>query len=183
MQLLKKIYDKLSGGYFAIAGGIIGLTSILIAVILHSITVPVSIFKQFVSNMGIGPNGASVVFMIGLLITATMLLLFFPYAVNTLWIEGDSKGSKKKNLILIGGAIFSIIAIIGLYVLSIFNMSIDTIVIHAIGAIMLFMGAVIVVLLFTIALHIEKRSSKIQLVLGITAIFFFSAMIIAVAVV
>ncbi|MBN1802707.1 MAG: hypothetical protein JW891_14440 [Candidatus Lokiarchaeota archaeon] len=62
-KILNRLYEKIPGIYFGYLGlGILGI-SVFLALYLYYISdQSYSIFTHWISNLGIGPNGSSLVF-------------------------------------------------------------------------------------------------------------------------
>lgn len=162
MQTLEKFFQKWPVSHFGFIGTFIYLICFLISIILHSITIPVDWTKHFVSNMGIGPNNSPVAFSIGLIFLGIMIIPFFINLTQQLWIPTEERvkyrHARIMNQLDFSAGLIAMISIPGLIVIAFCNMSPDTIVPHAIGAMLFFFGTVIYGSIYSIILDVRKKS-------------------------
>ncbi len=154
-----KIFKKFSGGWISFAVGWFFVVMLIVAIILHSLTVPVNWFGHFVSNLGIGPNGADVVFSVGLFIQGVGLIPFFIHFVQQLWLDSSVEKAHWNNRFLLIGFIIGMVAVVGMILVALFSMAEATILLHAMGAMMLFFGVIIMGLAFVIPIERQKRGN------------------------
>jgi len=163
-----KVYDKIPGYYFGILIGLIGAITIVISAILFSTVEQITFFTHWISNLGGAtvafderpPNGSNVVFGIGLVSAAICAIFFLIYALRIL-IPGNEKTKWMLHLDLITG----LIAIIGIIIVSFFDM-INWLAIHGIGAAMFFIGGMFMVLFFTLTILLNSEIPWIQAIPG-----------------
>jgi hypothetical protein len=154
-----KFFKKVPGGWISFAVGWFFVVMLIVAIILHSLTVPVNWFGHFVSNLGAGYNGSDQVFSVGLFIQAVGLIPFFLHLGQQLWMDpAQEKAHWNNRFVLIGFAI-AIVAIVGMILVALFSMRVETILMHAMGAMMLFFGVVIMGLAFVIPIERQKRGN------------------------
>ena len=169
------LFDKIKGGYFALIGGLFCVLMILIASILHSLTSPISMFGHFVSNLTIGPNFSPIVFGMGTITCAILLYPFIIYLCKLLWMDGEGKNVLLNKIALITAFIAAMISIPGLILLTIFPMAASTLVMHAIGAMTFFIGAIIWAGMFLISFELNEISSNLfRISYSLIVIFFFA---------
>ena len=163
-NLLDKFYDIIPGNYWAFIGGIFGILVFIISMILHSITEPVNIFTQPVSSLGWGPNGSELVFRIGLIVLGILLSPYVLYLTRLLWAKSGEERSKLRNLLNVLGIITALIAVIGLFNVSLWgNVERDLFFWwHLVGAFVYFFFSMIFTTLYTLSMVLSKKWSKIQ---------------------
>ena len=118
---LDKFYKPIPGNYWAFIGGIFGFLIFIISMLLYSLTVPVNIFTQPVSSLGWGPNGSEPVFRIGLIILGILLAPYIIHLTRLLWADSGEDLSKLRNSLNILGIITALIAVIGLFNVSLWG--------------------------------------------------------------
>ncbi len=175
-EKLDILFKKIKGGYFALIGGLFCILMILIASILHSLTIPINMFQFFVSNLTIGPNFSPIVFAIGTITCAVLLYPFVIYLCKLLWMDGEGKKVLLNKLALITAFISAMISIPGLIILSIFPMAASTLLAHAIGAMTFFIGSIIWAGMFLISFELNKKSSNLYRIFYSLIVIFFIAM-------
>ena len=172
--ILIKYFLIRHGWKFAVLGAIWGSFVLLVSVLLYSITEPYSIVNDYVSNLGVGPNGSALVFGIG---SAIMGLLYVPFLL-ILTSHILKLGNEKVRWIIYAAFICGSIAVIGLLILCFNSMAPATISIHATGAGIYFITTFLLVSFFTWAFHrIQKSSIWQDIVFLIVALSFLGMMI------
>ncbi len=180
-KFLDAFYRKIPGSYWGILGGFFGLAVFLIAVGLHSLTEPYSMLEDPVSALGWGPNGSEPVFRIGLLVLGALLAPYILFLTRFLWAKSGESQVKVRNLLNLFGISTAIIAVIGLYLVSIFgNIKQEDFFWHLIGAFMYFIFALVFVSLFTISMVLGGKINKIQIIISIVAVGCAISLIIAI---
>ncbi len=174
-NVLDKFYGIIPGSYWAFIGGIFGLLVFLLAVILHSLTVPVNIFTQPVSSLGWGPNGSEPVFKIGLIVLGVLLAPYILYLTRLLWAKSGEDHSRLRNLLNGLGLITALIAVIGLFNVSLWGnvYTQPEFLWHLIGAFVYFFFAMIFTFLFTLSMILSKNWNKAQVIFTIIMIIEF----------
>ena len=147
----------------------------LLAVILHSLTVPVNIFTQPVSSLGWGPNGSEPVFKIGLIVLGVLLAPYILYLTRLLWAKSGEDHSRLRNLLNGLGLITALIAVIGLFNVSLWGnvYTQPEFLWHLIGAFVYFFFAMIFTFLFTLSMILSKNWNKAQVIFTIIMIIEF----------
>lgn len=177
-DFLRPLYDHVEGHIWGIAGGLLGLIEIGVAMVLHSITEPITIFSHFVSNLGIGPNGSAEFWNTFSFLCALILIPFMPYLTKTLLLDPTTKRAKLSNFIVKTAFWISMMSGLGLMILSAFSMAPKTIEIHAIGAGMFFIGDLIFMFLYTVVMYLNgKRQLILYITEGLIALFFIGMLI------
>src|SRR5271157_2456174 len=172
-QKESKVFHKIPGGYFAIVGGFIFIALLLVAIVLYSLTVPINWFNQFVSNLGIGPNGSAIAFSIGTFIIAVCLYPLVLHAGQLLWMTPDQNRAKLNNRMVIIAFILAMFAIPGLILVAFFNMGPATILVHGIGATLFFVGTALYGGLFWLCIEIHKDSTFLLRICTLAVLGFF----------
>jgi len=174
-KILDKFYHIIPGSFWAFIGGIFGLLVFLIAVILHSLTVPVDIFTQPVSSLGWGPNGSEPVFKIGLIVLGILLAPYIIYLTRLLWAKSGEDLSRLRNLLNGLGIITALIAVIGLFNVSLWGnvYTQPEFLWHLIGAFVYFFFAMIFTFIFTLSMILSKNWNKAQVIFTIIMIIEF----------
>jgi len=177
MEKFDKVYEKIPGYYFGILIGLIGAITIGISAILFSTAEQFTLFSHWISNLGgattqsgISPNGSNVVFGIGLVIAALLAIVFLVYAMKLL-----KPGNEKTIWLLYLDLLTGVVTIVGIIIVAFFDM-IAWLAIHGVGAVMFFMGGMLMVLFFTITLILNteipwKHSIPGFIVSGVFLIF------------
>ena len=172
---LDKFYEILPGNYWAFIGAIFGFLVFLVSTLLHSLTAPVNIFTQPVSSLGWGPNGSELVFKIGLIILGILLAPYILYLTRLLWTKSGEDHSKLRNLLNTLGIITALIAVIGLFNVSLWGnvYTQPEFLWHLIGAFVYFFFTMIFTIIFTISMILSKNWSKTQVIFTIIMIIEF----------
>ncbi len=170
-----KFFQRVPGGYFAIFGGVFFSFALLVAVILHSLTEPVSMFQHFVSNMGIGPNGAPLAFSVGLLVIAACLYPLVIHASQLLWMDASQPRAKWNNRLVLLAFVIAMFAIPGMIIIAFFSMAPETILWHAVGAILFFGGTMMYGALYWICIELHKDATRLLRICTAVVFGFFAA--------
>jgi hypothetical membrane protein len=137
MEKLDGFYKKFPGSYIAYIGFIFSITFISISVFLYSSTDPsFSIFTHFLSDLGAASKSSSLVFNLGMIISAPLRVLFGIYLLRIL----ASKGANKRLIKIIAYAIM--IGAIGSFILALFPYDISLL-LHMSGALVYFISVII----------------------------------------
>ena len=174
-ELIKKIdekfqplYEKVKGGYFGVLSAIAGVISISIASILFYSVEPFTFFTHWISNLG-GivtnsgeyPNGAFIVFSIGLFIIA---ILAIPFVVNlaSKMLSDEQRFPWLVHLAVLAG-IATLIGIIGV---ALFDMK-GQLYLHTYSSMLFFIGAALMMFLFSLAMLFNSKISWKQASVGL----------------
>ena len=173
IEIFDPLYNKIKGGYFAIAAAVTGIVTLIISSFLYSsATIPpfetFSIFSHWVSNLGgawtnlgLPPNGSNLVFSAGLIIASIIAIPAVIYLLKIL-IEGYQRSDWLIPLATISG----ISCIIGVIGLAIFDMK-TSIMFHVGFAAILFVGGAYMIHFFSLKMLLDAEISKIYGILGI----------------
>jgi len=146
-------------------------------VILHSLTEPVDLFHYFVSSMGIGPNGSAVALNVGLLVLALGLYPFIVHLCQLLWMDPSQEEARGNNRLIVVAFVVAMICLPGLLMTAFFTMAPATIVLHAIGAMLIFVGTVVFGSIFWILLERHKETSWLLRICTACGFIFFGCMV------
>lgn len=114
MEKLDKFYNKVNGSYFGIIAFLISTISVTIAQMLYmEIDPKFGITSNFISDLGVGPNGPDIVFNIGMILFGFFLIPFFSYV-------GWYLQKSDRNTPLKGGILAGLLSSIGQILLGIF---------------------------------------------------------------
>ena len=158
MEKFDKIYEKVPGYYFGILIGLVGAITIGISAILFSTAEQFTFFSHWISNLGgattqagISPNGSNVVFGVGLVSASICAILFIVYVMKLL-----KPGNEKTIWLLYLDLIAGIVTIVGIIIVAFFDM-INMLAIHGVGAVLFFMGGMLMVFFFTLTLLLNSE--------------------------
>ena len=145
MEKLDRFYEKINGSYFGIIGFIISFVSVLIAQMLYMAVDPsFSGTSNFISDLGIGPNGSDIVFNNGMILSGIFLILFYTYIGWYLQKNGSNYSIK---LGILAGIVSSMGQIlVGIYPLNSNNKFSYNM--HILAAGILFYGLLIMLLIY-----------------------------------
>ncbi len=175
-----RFYERIPRSYWAIISGLFGFIFIITALLLHSISEPISFFTHWVSHLGWGPNGAELVFKVGLIILGCLITPYFIFLYR--YLRGLEGGENKKliNKSTQGAIFASGVALIALIITALFgNINQNGFYLHLIGAVTYFMTGMIAMVLFTLSMFLSKKYSKIQVIWTIITLGIFIAMLIS----
>jgi hypothetical protein len=167
---IDRFFDKVPGSYFGLASGLLSLLILVLATLLHSITEPITPFSHFISSLGVGPNGARLVFSIGIPLSGAIAIPYFVYLSRFLWSKNSEEGGARQNIVALAGLIAAIASVVGLFILCIFDLSHDKLSLHAVGSAIFFSGAVGAVVLYTITTVMASKGSRPQVAMGVAVI-------------
>ena len=176
MDFLEKLYGKIRGAYFAFLTLLAVGFGIFVALIIYFPVDPTySIFSNYISDLGAGPIGSTIVFSIGMILGA------FFFIILILYISRYLKNKEEKSQLRWGFQSTGVIAGIGLIMIGIFpldrtNTFIFTI--HFIAALIFFSFLAIS---FIYLGYIEYKNSEFSTYLSI--ITFLSGILSAIFVI
>ncbi|MFX1395479.1 MAG: DUF998 domain-containing protein [Promethearchaeota archaeon] len=168
LDYFNPIYRRISGNYLGLIGVFIASISITIAFFLYMTVDPsFSPFTHWISQLGIGPNGANLVFNIGISISSVLIFFFYIYHIR----ETRKRLSNKFIINLLLGSV--IVTCVGLIFVAIFPYNIPFL--HGLAANVFFFGGMLSCLLYSIMVLMTPKISKIQALIGFftVAIFLF----------
>lgn len=148
------------GAYSGIISTFIAVIMLIVGTILHSLTEPMNMFTHWISNIGAGYNGSSEVFSILLITTVIVEIPFILDLFRRLMLENEEGG-----LLSVFTLIISLIVIIGALGVALFNLK-DFPLQHVISAIAFFMGSMLMMLSFSIAILKSSNFPKSQAIVG-----------------
>ncbi|MBD3193536.1 MAG: hypothetical protein GF317_00670 [Candidatus Lokiarchaeota archaeon] len=129
---LIKLYEKIPGYHFGFIGAIFGAISLILAYFLHITADPsYTIYTHFISHLGIGPNGSSLSFSIGLPLMSIFIYFYHIYEMRRLKYLRSIRNLF--NLVVFGASL----SLLGGIIAGIFSI---TNFLHIIGAIFYFLG-------------------------------------------
>ena len=97
MEKIDKFYEKINGSYLIFIGIGLSLLFIFIAVILFMQVDPTfSIYSNFISDLGDGPNNSNIVFNVGVIISGIFNLFIYIYLTRFL----QKKDANEKLILL-----------------------------------------------------------------------------------
>ena len=135
-NFFEEIYEKIPGYYFGIIGLLIYLSSTFIAVLAYlSVNPNYSIFTNWISDLGTGPNGSNIIFNTGWIISSGLILLFHVYQIQKL----KEKIKRKYSIVLKLMAISNLAFTLGIFLVGVFPGDF-TFIYHIIGATFYFLG-------------------------------------------
>ena len=162
------LFNKIKGGYFGILITIFGLITIITCIILYSLSEPISIFSHWISdlggyitNSGASPNGANIIFSIGLIIISILAIPFLLYLTDFLL----SKNQKLKFLVFFA-FIFSIMTLLGIFGVAFIDIKSEPI-IHTAFAALFFLGGMTIMFFFSLAMLFNSDVSNKQAIFGL----------------
>jgi len=130
---LDRLYLKIPGYIFGFIGLILYIFSTYLSLILYVIIDPTySIYHNWISELGIGPNGANIIFCLGWIFSSGFLFFF-----NVNEIKSLKKKMKIKSRIY-PLALYNVIFTLGIFLVGFFPANL--IVSHIIGASFYFLG-------------------------------------------
>jgi len=177
---LKTYYENFPRSYWAIISGIFGLSFIIVAALLHSITEPISFFTHWVSSLGWGPNGSEPVFRIGIIVLGCLLIPYIISLTRYLWREREEDKSRSVKILLISAFVSSAVALVGLLFVSIFgNIAQEGFFLHLLGAVTFFAMTTVLMVLYTVSMMLCGKKSKSQQLCTLIVVIFFVSMVIS----
>ncbi len=166
-------FKKIPGYKFGILFSCTMLFTLLTSMILHSITDPISLKYHWVSNLGIGENGAAEAFAAGMIINS-IFGLFFNLSAHSLVLDTQKRIVKIFNHL---GFFFGVIGQLGAIAIVIFPYRNEPLIIdiHIIAAFAGFFPTAFMGLCYSLAYKIEK---KITPLLNIILLGFIALLLI-----
>ncbi|MHA1489798.1 MAG: DUF998 domain-containing protein [Promethearchaeota archaeon] len=165
-------YKKFNGGFFAFLGVSISIISIVVAYFLYvSVDPTFSVFSNWISDLGGGPNGAGLVFNSGMIITSFIMLFFQIYLNRNLQVI------YRKTKILKLAIISGYISLIGLFFVGIFPLN-QFQVLHGIAADLFFFGGLFSSIFLGISEIKTPNIPRFKAILGFITAFSFGLYII-----
>lgn len=129
----EQIFLKIPGYIFGIIGLMINIFSTYFAFILYMMVDPTySMSNNWISELGIGPNGANIVFSMGWILSSWFIFLFNVYDIKFL----EEKMKKEKSIYPL--VLFNIIFTLGIFLVGLFPANLF--VYHIFGATFYFLG-------------------------------------------
>lgn len=170
-------------------GAIFGLAVFMTAAFLRSQVEPGSMFTNFVSSLGWGPNGAHEAFKFGLTILGLVLVPYVLFLIAKLRHHATDDNIDKTVELTHSAAKYWLIAVAGLWVLAwfidirvpSFSESLFILAIHGVGAASYFVCSIVGVTYLTRAMAVNGMSTRIQY--GILAFIVFSTIGMGVSIV
>lgn len=162
METLNRFYDKIPGSYFAYIGFLFSIIFISIAVILYG-DPTFSIFTHYLSDLGAAARNSSLVFNIGMIISAPLRVLFGFYLLKFL----KSRGANEKTLKITAYTI--VIGAMGSVLLAIFPHDV-LLIMHMLGAFVYFFSVVIIQISFSKMELKTENMSKFLPIIGLVVV-------------
>jgi hypothetical membrane protein len=142
MEKIDILYKRLKGSYFIFLGICLSILFNTIAIILYRQVDPTfTMFSNFFSDLGDGPNNSNIVFNAGMIISGLFGIFIFLYLMRFLQ---EKKGNSR---IILSAFIMGFIASIGTIMVGIFTVKTAPIM-HVIGAAFSFFGNFFALILF-----------------------------------
>ncbi len=164
---LDQFFDRIPGGYFGLAGVVIIMVLFIISMSLFNLADPFSFFKHWVSHLGIGANGADVLFSVALIAGGTLFIPFVVFLFRYLWSE-EGRGRISDGV----GMVAALLSITGAFLSAIFDMEAAGSM-HVISANLFFISATVFIGFFTAAMIFTKKYARWHLlVTGIVLVLF-----------
>lgn len=147
---------------FGLLSVIVSIFSVITAYLLYIATDPTfTFFTNWISDLGIGPNGANIIFNLGLVVSGVLNIGFQLYVVRNL----RKKGGPIKEIQVL--QIIGIIATIGLIFVGLFPYNISLLA-HGLSANIYFIGAFSYFILYG---YISFKTPKVSNMQGIFSVF------------
>lgn len=150
-KYLIKFYRKCPGYLFGIFGVFLGGGSILIAFLLYlSADSSYSISTHYISDLGIGPNGANLCFAIGLPLYGSIIFFYHLYEIH-------KSSNLKNNKILLIPIWFGLISYsMGGILAGLFPVNL---LMHSVAAFLYFMGSIVYYSILIISTLLKNKKS------------------------
>lgn len=150
MEKLNNFYEKFPGSYVAYIGFVFSIAFITIAAILYSDSVSTfSLLTTYISDLGAASRDSSLVFAVGMIISAPIRVLFGFYLLKYLESCGaDNKTLKRTAKAVVVGAIGS--TVLAIFPHDVFRFG------HMMGSLVYFVSVVI------IQINISKLELRIE---------------------
>jgi len=136
MEKLNSFYEKFPGSYIAYIGFIFSVAFMSIAIVLYN-DPSFTIFTHYISDLGASTKGSTLIWNIGMIISAPIRILFGFYLLKFL----ENRGANKKTIKIT--ASFMVIAAIGSTILALNPHDISRL-FHMLGAFVYFIGVVVI---------------------------------------
>ncbi|MHA1726383.1 MAG: DUF998 domain-containing protein [Promethearchaeota archaeon] len=170
---LDTVYKYLNGGYFALLSAITSALSIGVAFKLYSSVQEFNFFTNWISDLGRGPNGASITFNLGVMSTSCLMFFFHYYLMKDLKRQQIQK--KLRTITWIS----CICSLSGLFFVGVFPLDFSA-TLHGIAASFYFYGSFFWCLFYTLLERKSRVIPKFQVVFGfIVGLFYFYYNVIA----
>lgn len=176
-RFFEEVYDKIPGYIFGIIGIFTFIFSTLIAVILYlQINPNYSIFHNWISDLGTGPNGANIIFNTGWIVSSGIILFFHVYEIQELKKKINQKGVLQKYILHIM-PISNIAFTVGIFLVGFFPENLTLY--HIIAANFYFYGGFSFFSLYGISAFLNKHIPRTHVFLAFIIciayiLFFFS---------
>jgi len=169
---LGKIYLKIPGYLFGIIGLIFLIFSTYLAFILYMMVDPTySMTNNWISELGIGPNGANIVFNMGWILSSGFIFLFNVYDIKFF----KKKMIKEKRVFPF--VLFNIIFTSGIFLVGL--LPANLFVYHIFGATLYFLGGFLFFSYYGIIALFNKSISKIHSLIAGFAVLSFMLFIVS----
>ncbi|MFX1288260.1 MAG: DUF998 domain-containing protein [Promethearchaeota archaeon] len=172
MKQNEKIFSNVIVSHIVVIGALIGFLTAIAAIILYVLADPTfSFITHWVSHLGVGPNGSSIVFNGGMVYSGIISWIYSLYFAGYL----HKKGALKILIIVSSGC--GIILGIGLLLIGIFPLEL-IFGIHNIAAGLFFYGGMFSCILYGITAYLTPSVSKLQSIIGFSIAMIFLLYII-----
>jgi len=160
MKQLDKVFKHVIVSYLVVVGALIGFLTAITAILLYISGDPTfSFFTHWVSHLGVGPNGSSVVFNGGMVYSGIISWIYSLYLAGYL----HKKGAVKFLTAISLGC--GIILGIGLLLIGIFPLEL-IFGIHNVAAGLFFYGGMFSCIIYGITAYLTPGISKLQSIIG-----------------
>jgi hypothetical membrane protein len=160
MKQLDKVFKHVIVSYIVVVGALIGFLTAISAILLYISGDPTfSFFTHWVSHLGVGPNGSSVVFNGGMVYSGIISWIYSLYLAGYL----HKKGAIKFLIVISLGC--GIILGIGLLLIGIFPLEL-IFGIHNVAAGLFFYGGMFSCIIYGITAYLTPKISKLQSIIG-----------------
>jgi hypothetical membrane protein len=160
MKKGNKFYRNVIVSHIIVVGALIGFLTAISAILLYISGDPTfSFFTHWVSHLGVGPNGSSVVFNGGMVYSGIISWIYSLYLAGYL----HKKGAIKFLIVISLGC--GIILGIGLLLIGIFPLEL-IFGIHNVAAGLFFYGGMFSCIIYGITAYLTPKISKLQSIIG-----------------
>ena len=175
MEQIDKFFERINGNYFGVMALVISIISIIVARTLYITVDPTySMTSNFISDLGVGPNGSDLVFKIGMILTGIFQMPYYLYI--TLYLQ---KKDKNKNLLWIG-LIMGFISALGLILVGVFPLDPTNSFVynmHIIAAGLFFGGASITLFIYGFSEILNPEIPKLIAIISFISVILFGTFI------
>ncbi|MFW9949745.1 MAG: DUF998 domain-containing protein [Candidatus Thorarchaeota archaeon] len=172
MKQKEKLFSNLIVSHIIVIGALIGFLTAIAAIILYILADPTfSFMTHWVSHLGVGPNGSSIVFNGGMVYSGIISWIYSLYLAGYL----HKKGALKILIVVSLGC--GIILGIGLLLIGIFPLEL-IFGMHNIAAGLFFYGGMFSCILYGITAYLTPNVSKLQSIIGFSIATIFLVYII-----